>query len=131
MHVYDVERGNLGANGVVGGGLRDRRRRARIKMRDEARVAVAFFGDGATNIGTLHEALNLAQLWSGALRVREQPLGRVDAREPAARRTRPRMPARRYGMDSVRHYGRTRMTVRRGRPRGRAGQGTSFFLCDT
>ena len=32
-------------------------------MRGEPRVAVAFFGDGATNIGTFHEALNLAQLW--------------------------------------------------------------------
>jgi pyruvate dehydrogenase E1 component alpha subunit len=32
-------------------------------MRKEPRVAVAFFGDGATNIGTFHEALNLAQLW--------------------------------------------------------------------
>jgi TPP-dependent pyruvate/acetoin dehydrogenase alpha subunit len=32
-------------------------------MRGEPRVALAFFGDGATNIGTFHEALNLAQLW--------------------------------------------------------------------
>src|SRR5881227_3930736 len=44
MHLYDIERGNMGANAVVG-------------------VGVAFFGDGATNIGTLHESLNLAQLW--------------------------------------------------------------------
>jgi TPP-dependent pyruvate/acetoin dehydrogenase alpha subunit len=34
-----------------------------FKLRDEPRVAVAFFGDGATNIGTFHEALNMAQLW--------------------------------------------------------------------
>jgi pyruvate dehydrogenase E1 component alpha subunit len=34
-----------------------------FQMRGEPRVAVAFFGDGATNIGTFHEALNLAQLW--------------------------------------------------------------------
>ena len=34
-----------------------------FKFRDEPRVAVAFFGDGATNIGTFHESLNLAQLW--------------------------------------------------------------------
>ena len=33
-------------------------------MRGEPRVAVAFFGDGATNIGTFHESLNLAQLWT-------------------------------------------------------------------
>jgi pyruvate dehydrogenase E1 component alpha subunit len=33
-------------------------------MRGEPRVAVAFFGDGATNIGTFHESLNLAELWT-------------------------------------------------------------------
>ena len=64
MHLYDVERGNLGANAVVGGGLPGIVGAAlAFKLRGEPRVAVAFFGDGATNIGTFHEALNLAQLW--------------------------------------------------------------------
>jgi acetoin:2,6-dichlorophenolindophenol oxidoreductase subunit alpha len=64
MHLYDVERGNLGANAVVGGGLPQITGAAlAFKLRGEPRVAVAFFGDGATNIGTFHEALNLAQLW--------------------------------------------------------------------
>ena len=64
MHLYDVERGNLGANAVVGGGLPAVVGAAlAFKFRDEPRVAVAFFGDGATNIGTFHESLNLAQLW--------------------------------------------------------------------
>ena len=64
MHLYDVERGNLGANAVVGGGLPAITGAAlAFKVRGEPRVAVAFFGDGATNIGTFHEALNLAQLW--------------------------------------------------------------------
>jgi acetoin:2,6-dichlorophenolindophenol oxidoreductase subunit alpha len=64
MHLYDVERGNLGANAVVGGGLPAIVGAAlAFKLRGEPRVAVAFFGDGATNIGTFHEALNLAQLW--------------------------------------------------------------------
>src|SRR6187200_2424995 len=64
MHLYDVERGNLGANAVVGGGLPAITGAAlAFKLRGEARVAVAFFGDGATNIGTFHESLNLAQLW--------------------------------------------------------------------
>ena len=64
MHLYDVERGNLGANAVVGGGLPAIVGAAlAFKMRKEPRVAVAFFGDGATNIGTFHEALNLAELW--------------------------------------------------------------------
>jgi acetoin:2,6-dichlorophenolindophenol oxidoreductase subunit alpha len=65
MHLYDIERGNLGANAVVGGGLPAIVGAAlAFKFRDEARVAVAFFGDGATNIGTFHESLNLAQLWN-------------------------------------------------------------------
>jgi acetoin:2,6-dichlorophenolindophenol oxidoreductase subunit alpha len=64
MHLYDVERGNLGANAVVGGGLPAIAGAAlAFKFRKEPRVAVAFFGDGATNTGTFHEALNLAQLW--------------------------------------------------------------------
>src|SRR6266487_2678449 len=64
MHLYDVERGNMGANAVVGGGLPATTGAAlAFQMRGEPRVAVAFFGDGATNIGTFHESLNLAQLW--------------------------------------------------------------------
>jgi len=64
MHLYDVERGNLGANAVVGGGLPAITGAAlAFKLRGQPRVAVAFFGDGATNIGTFHESLNLAQLW--------------------------------------------------------------------
>jgi TPP-dependent pyruvate/acetoin dehydrogenase alpha subunit len=64
MHLYDIERGNLGANAVVGGGLPAVVGAGlAFKMRDEPRVAVAFFGDGATNTGTFHESLNLAELW--------------------------------------------------------------------
>src|SRR5207302_10881451 len=64
MHLYDVERGNLGANAVVGRGLPAITGAGlAFKLRGEPRVAVAFFGDGATNIGTFHEALNLAQVW--------------------------------------------------------------------
>jgi TPP-dependent pyruvate/acetoin dehydrogenase alpha subunit len=64
MHLYDVERGNMGANAVVGGGLPATVGAAlAFKLRAQPRVAIAFFGDGATNIGTFHESLNLAQLW--------------------------------------------------------------------
>jgi TPP-dependent pyruvate/acetoin dehydrogenase alpha subunit len=64
MHLYDLERGNLGANAVIGGGLPQIAGAAlAFQLRGEPRVALAFFGDGATNIGTFHEALNLAQLW--------------------------------------------------------------------
>jgi TPP-dependent pyruvate/acetoin dehydrogenase alpha subunit len=64
MHLYDVARGNMGANAVVGGGLPATVGAAlAFKLRSQQRVAVAFFGDGATNIGAFHESLNLAQLW--------------------------------------------------------------------
>ena len=64
MHLYDLENGLIGANAVVGGGLPAITGAAlSFKLRGEPRVAVAFFGDGATNIGTFHESLNLAQLW--------------------------------------------------------------------
>ena len=64
MHLYDVARGNMGANAVVGGGLPQIAGAAlAFKLRKEPRVAVAFFGDGATNTGAFHESMNLAQLW--------------------------------------------------------------------
>jgi acetoin:2,6-dichlorophenolindophenol oxidoreductase subunit alpha len=65
MHLYDLAKGNLGANAVVGGGLPAITGAAlAFQFRKQPRVAVAFFGDGATNTGTFHESLNLAQLWN-------------------------------------------------------------------
>jgi acetoin:2,6-dichlorophenolindophenol oxidoreductase subunit alpha len=64
MHLYDLEHGNLGANAVVGGGFPAITGAAlAFQFRKQPRVGVAFFGDGATNTGTFHESLNLAQLW--------------------------------------------------------------------
>jgi TPP-dependent pyruvate/acetoin dehydrogenase alpha subunit len=64
MHLYDVANGMLGANAVVGGGLPQVTGTAlAYKFRRQDRVCAAFFGDGATNTGTFHESLNLAQLW--------------------------------------------------------------------
>ncbi len=64
MHLYDLEVGNLGANAVVAGGLPGMVGAAlAFQLKGEQRVATAFFGDGATNAGTFHESMNLAQLW--------------------------------------------------------------------
>ncbi len=64
MHLYDVERGNLGSSAVVGGALGIAAGAAlAFSMRSEPRVALAFFGDGATASGLFHESMNLAQLW--------------------------------------------------------------------
>lgn len=64
MHVADVSRGILGANGIVGGGLGIATGAAfAAKLEGKGKVAVCFFGDGAANQGTFMEAMNVASLW--------------------------------------------------------------------
>ncbi|HSB80706.1 MAG TPA: thiamine pyrophosphate-dependent dehydrogenase E1 component subunit alpha [Candidatus Methylomirabilis sp.] len=64
MHIADFEGGNLGANGIVGGGLPIATGAGiSIQNRETDQVVVCFFGDGAANQGTFHESLNLAALW--------------------------------------------------------------------
>ena len=64
MHIADFEKGNLGANAIVGGGIPIATGGAlALKMQNKPNVAVAFFGDGASNQGTFHEAINLASVW--------------------------------------------------------------------
>jgi pyruvate dehydrogenase E1 component alpha subunit len=64
MHIADVDKGMLGANGIVGGGLPLATGAAlTAKTLGTGGVAVCFFGDGASNQGTFHEALNLAAIW--------------------------------------------------------------------
>ena len=86
MHIADVEGGNLGANGVVGGGIasamgvglglkmqrhadtagRDHDRGVRHPQMPEGtgRIVLCFFGDGAANLGPFHESLNMAAIWT-------------------------------------------------------------------
>ncbi|CAG9622736.1 thiamine pyrophosphate-dependent dehydrogenase E1 component subunit alpha [Sutcliffiella rhizosphaerae] len=64
MHIADFGIGMLGANGVVGGGFNLAAGAAlAIQLRKSSEVAVCFFGDGASNRGTFHEALNMASVW--------------------------------------------------------------------
>jgi TPP-dependent pyruvate/acetoin dehydrogenase alpha subunit len=64
MHIADYARGNLGANGVVGSGAPIGVGAALgAKIRGENRVSVVFLSDGAANIGTFSEAMNLAATW--------------------------------------------------------------------
>jgi pyruvate dehydrogenase E1 component alpha subunit len=61
MHICDLDLGMLGANGIVGAGSPIAVGAAFAdKYRGNGQVAVAFFGDGATNIGAFHEAANMA-----------------------------------------------------------------------
>jgi TPP-dependent pyruvate/acetoin dehydrogenase alpha subunit len=138
MHLYDVERGNLGANAVVGGGLPAITGAAlAFKLRGEPRVGVAFFGDGATNIGTFHESLNLAQLWRvPAVFVCENnhwaestpahqqlPIEDLEQRAVA------------YGMQSLKVDGQdveaVYLATQRALDHARGGQGPVFLLCET
>ena len=65
MHIADLSKGMLGANGIVGGGPPLICGRALAsKFKGDGGVAVAFFGDGASNQGTTLESLNLASIWN-------------------------------------------------------------------
>ncbi len=66
MHIADFSVGMLGANGIVGGGFNIAAGAAmanKMILKNDS-VAVAFFGDGASNRGTFHEAANVAAAWN-------------------------------------------------------------------
>jgi pyruvate dehydrogenase E1 component alpha subunit len=64
MHIADQERGNLGANAIVGGSAGIATGAAlSAKMRHTDQVAVCFFGEGALGQGLLYEVMNMASLW--------------------------------------------------------------------
>lgn len=64
MHIVDMNRGMLGANAIVGGGIPIAIGAGfASQYRGDGTVAVTFFGDGATNIGAFHEAINMAAVW--------------------------------------------------------------------
>ena len=64
MHIADVEHGNLGATGIVGGNIPVAVGAALAqKLQGTDRVVVCFFGDGASNTGNFHESLNMASTW--------------------------------------------------------------------
>jgi acetoin:2,6-dichlorophenolindophenol oxidoreductase subunit alpha len=64
MHIADVEANNLGANGIVAGGVPIAVGVGlSIKMRKTDQVCMVIFGDGAANEGAFHESLNMAAIW--------------------------------------------------------------------
>lgn len=64
MHIASLEVGNLGANGIVSGGLPIAVGSGlSAKLRGTDQVTVVSFGDGASNEGNTHESMNLAALW--------------------------------------------------------------------
>ena len=64
MHISDIELGIFGANGIVGGGPPLAVGAAlAAQYKETQNISVCFFGDGASNLGTVHEAMNLASVW--------------------------------------------------------------------
>ncbi|MFH2068745.1 MAG: thiamine pyrophosphate-dependent enzyme [Candidatus Omnitrophota bacterium] len=64
LHLADVSKGNLGANGIVGGSIGIAAGAGlSIQLRGTDQVVLCFFGDGATNTGLFHESLNMAGKW--------------------------------------------------------------------
>ena len=65
MHIADVQKGNLGATGIVGGNIPVAVGAALAAQKaGKQQIVLCFFGDGATNTGNFHEALNMASNWN-------------------------------------------------------------------
>lgn len=64
MHIADIENGNLGANGIVGGQFSLAAGAALTQLYKKTnKIVLCFFGDGASNEGNFHESLNIASIW--------------------------------------------------------------------
>lgn len=85
MHIADVSQGNLGANGIVAGGIPIAVGAAlSAKMQKNGKVVICFFGDGANNEGAFHESLNTASrdfctMIDVATMVASRPIRRISA----------------------------------------------------
>ncbi len=137
LHVFDRENGNLGTNGIVGGGIPLAAGAAlSAKRRGGGDVAACFFGDGALNQGLFFEVLNMAAIWRlPALFVCENNgYGEFTASEDV---TAGRMLARGQvfdipseaidGMDVL----AVQAAAKRAVARARGGEGPSFLVCTT
>jgi acetoin:2,6-dichlorophenolindophenol oxidoreductase subunit alpha len=139
MHLTSVEHGVMGSYAIVGAHLPIACGAAwRAQYRGEKDVTACFFGDGTTNIGAFHEALNLAVIWKlpvvfvceNNLYMEYTPIGEVTAvKRPAADR------AAAYGLEAIVVDGQDADAVfdvaKTAFARARAGQGPSLIECLT
>lgn len=139
MHMTSVAHGVMGSYAIVGAHLPIALGAAwSAQYRGTSQVAVAFFGDGATNIGAFHEALNLAVVWrlpvifvcENNLYMEYTPIGSVTAVDhPAAGR------AAAYGLQSIivdgNDVNEVYLTARAALKSARAGEGPSLIECET
>jgi pyruvate dehydrogenase E1 component alpha subunit len=139
MHLTSVEHGMMGSYAIIGAHLTIANGAAwSAQMRGTDQVAVCFFGDGTTNIGAFHEALNLAAIWDlpvvfvceNNLYMEYTPIDLITAvPNPAADR------AAAYGLESIIVDGNDADAVhevaRRVIERARSGQGPSLVEAQT
>ncbi|WP_137391001.1 thiamine pyrophosphate-dependent dehydrogenase E1 component subunit alpha [Rhodoligotrophos defluvii] len=139
MHLTSVEHGVLGSYAIIGAHLCIANGSAwRAQYLGEDDVSVCFFGDGTTNIGAFHEALNFAAVWSlpvifvceNNLYMEYTPIADVTPVEhPAADR------ASAYGLPSIVIDGNDAdivyRTARAALDKARAGSGPSLIECKT
>jgi acetoin:2,6-dichlorophenolindophenol oxidoreductase subunit alpha len=139
MHLTSVEHGVMGSYAIVGGHLPIAVGAAwSAQYRGSRQAAVAFFGDGTTNIGAFHEALNLASVWKlpvifvceNNLYMEYTPIRSVTAVDhPAADR------AASYGLPGIIIDGNdvdaVYLAARAALARARAGDGPSLIECKT
>lgn len=138
MHIADFSQGILGANGIIAAGVPIAVGAAlSAKYRKTDQVALAFFGDGATGSGPLHEGMNMAMLWQlPMIFVRQN--NRYAESTPLAEHTGITDVvdwARGYGMPAFRLDGNDVVAVHEAVcsavERGRRGGGPTFFDCET
>jgi len=137
MHIADQERGNLGANAIVGGSAGIATGAAlSAKMRGTDQVAVCFFGEGALGQGLLYECMNMASLWKLPViylcennlyneytHYSETTAGEIEARAKAFG-----IPTEAIEAQDVELVYRTMSKLVE---RARKGDGPSFLLCNT
>lgn len=138
MHIADMDIGILGANGIVAGGLPIAVGAAySCMLRETKQVAVAFFGDGATNEGVFHEALNVASAWNlPIVFVCENNQFGVSARlDRVVRETDISKRALAHGMEGLRLDGNDVEAVKGASARAietaRGGGGPTLLVCQT
>ncbi|MFE2088629.1 thiamine pyrophosphate-dependent dehydrogenase E1 component subunit alpha [Streptomyces sp. NPDC057582] len=139
MHLTSVEHGMMGSYAIIGAHLPIATGAAwSAQYRGSGQVAVCFFGDGTTNIGAFHEALNLAAVWKlpvvfvceNNLYMEYTPIGSVTAvQNPAADR------AAAYGLEPVTVDGNdpdaVYQTATNALKRARSGEGPSLIEAKT
>jgi pyruvate dehydrogenase E1 component alpha subunit len=138
MHMYSAEHGLLATNGIVGYGIPMAAGAAfSAQYRGTGQVAVAFFGDGAANLGCFHEVLNMAAIWDlpvvfvceNNLYATELPFQAATAGESVAAR------AGSYDMPGVEVDGQDVLAVyevaRKAVERARSGNGPTLIECRT